>query len=58
MDRKKFFKKISLAFAGLAIIGGSAFNIFKGKHSAKSNPVEVKINKLAVRRERTGLKNV
>jgi hypothetical protein len=58
MNRKKFFTKFSLAALGLSMIINNPVNLFKGKSVADSNPVKVKVNKIAVKREKNGVKNV
>ncbi len=58
MNRKKFFTKFSLAVLGLTLIKSSPVKFFRGKSVSISNPVEVKVNKHAVKREKTGVKNV
>ena len=58
MNRKKFFAKFSIAVFGLTIIKRNPLAFFKGKSVSDSNPVKVKANKLAVKREKTGVKNV
>jgi len=58
MKRKKFFTKFSIAVLGLAIVKINPLGYFKGKSVSDSNTVKVKVNKLAVKREETGVKNV
>ena len=58
MNRKKFFTKFSIAVLGLTLIKSSPVKLFNGKSVFNSNPVKVKENKLAVKREKTGVKNV
>ena len=57
MDRKKFFTKFSIAVLGLTLIKSSPLKLIKGKSVDYSNPFEVKENKLAVKREKAGVKN-
>jgi hypothetical protein len=52
MNRKKFFTKFSIAVLGLTLIKSSPVKLFKGKSISNSNPVKVKENKLAVKREK------
>ena len=58
MNRQKFFAKFSIAVLGLTIIKSNPLTYFKGNSVSNSNPVKVKVNKLAVKREKTGVKNV
>ena len=58
MNRKKFFTKFSLAVLGLTFVKSNAIKSLKQKPVSNSNPVRVKENKLAVKREKAGLKNV
>jgi hypothetical protein len=58
MKRKKFFAKFSFAVLGLSLIKFNPVKLFKEKSVVSSNPVMVKENKLAVKREKPGVKNV
>jgi hypothetical protein len=58
MNRKKFFAKFSIAVLGLTIVKSNPLASLKGKSVSDSNLVKVKVNKLAVKRKETGLKNV
>jgi hypothetical protein len=58
MNRKKFFTKFSIGVLGLTIIKINPLAFFKAKSVSDSNPVKVKVNKFAVKREKTGVKNV
>ena len=58
MNRKKFFTKFSIAVLGLTLIKINPVKFFKGKSVFNSNPIKVKENKLAVKRKKTGVKNV
>lgn len=58
MDRKKFFTKISIVVLGIALIKSNPLKFVKNKFVSNSNPVKVKVNKLAVKREKSGVKNV
>jgi hypothetical protein len=58
MNRKKFFTKFSLAVVGLTFLKSNPVKFFKEKFVSNSNPVKVTENKLAVKREKAGVKNV
>lgn len=55
LGRKKFFSKISKGFIGLVILSSFPFNLF-GRNST-SGRIEIKINPLAVKREKGNKKN-
>jgi hypothetical protein len=58
MDRKKFFKSISVSIIGLAFLIMNPIKFFSTKnHSIKGEKIKVKINPLAVKREKIGKKN-
>lgn len=58
MNRKKFFAKFSIAVLGLTIVKINPLAYFKGKSVSDSNSIKVKVNRLAVKRKETGVKNV
>lgn len=58
MNRKEFFAKFSLAALGLSMIISNPVKFIKGKSVSNSDPVKVKLNKIAVKREKNGVKNV
>ena len=55
IDRKKFFTRISNGFMGLFMVSLFPFNLFGRSSSAKK--IEIKINPLAVKREKDIKKN-
>jgi hypothetical protein len=58
MNRKKFFALASTSILGIAILKANPLNLFTSKKdSEKDISVKVKINPLAVSREKTGNKN-
>jgi len=58
MDRKKFVALFSTSILGAALLKANPMNIFTSKNSFKNgSEVKVKINPLAVNREKTGKKN-
>jgi len=58
MKRKKFFTLISTSFLGIAFLKMNPIKFFSSsKNSVNGNTVKVKINSLAVNREKTGKKN-
>ena len=57
MDRKKFFTKFSAVLLGLTFIRSNPLKFLKGKSVSIINPVKIKVNELAVKREKTGVKN-
>ena len=58
MNRKKFFTIISTSFIGIAYFKMNPIRFFNtNKHSLKGEKIKVKINPLAVNREKTGKKN-
>jgi len=62
MERKKFFYSIGLGFIGTLAVKNIILNFFTKKIVADKSHVSkntrVKINPLAVRRNKTGTKNV
>lgn len=56
INRQKFFSRISKGFIGLIIVSSFPFKLFGG--SSSSNKIKVKINPLAVKREKDIKKNV
>ncbi|MBT8380203.1 MAG: hypothetical protein KJN64_13330 [Ignavibacteria bacterium] len=58
MNRKNFFTKFSLAVLGLTLIKIRPVKFSRGKSVTDSSPVKIKVNKLAVKREKAGVKNV
>jgi hypothetical protein len=58
MNRKKFFTKFSLVVVGLTFLKSNPVKFLKEKFVSNSNPVKVTENKLAVKREKAGVKNV
>ena len=58
MNRKKFFTIISTSFLGIAFLKMNPIKFFSSKnHSIKGEKIKVKINPLAVNREKIGKKN-
>ena len=58
MNRKKFFKSVSLGAVGFAIYNSFPIKYFSKKSDSPNNTVMVKINPLAVSRNQKGSKNV
>ena len=58
MNRKKFFTLMSTSFLGIAFLKINPIKFFSNKRNSENkNSVKVKINPLAVSREKTGKKN-
>ena len=58
MNRKKFFTIISTSFIGIAFLKINPIKLFNAnKHSLEGEKIKVKINPLAVNREKSGKKN-
>ena len=58
MNRKKFFTIISTSFIGIAFLKMNPIKFFEtNKHSLNVEKIKVKLNPLAVNREKTGKKN-
>ena len=55
MNRKKFFSSFGIGVTGLLLMRSFPFKFFQRKNSHKK--VSVKINPLAVKREKAGGKN-
>ena len=55
VGRKNFFSKIIKGFAGLLLAGSLPFKLFS--RNVSSNRIEVKINPLAVSRDKENKKN-
>jgi len=55
INRKNFFSKVSKSFLGILLISSFPFNLF-GRNSSSKN-IKVKINPLAVKREKDVRKN-
>ena len=57
-DRKKFFSRIGKGFIGLVIFSSLPFNMFNKNDSRFHKKVKVRINPLAVKREKDINNNV
>lgn len=58
MNRKNFFTLISTSFLGIAFLRMNPLKLFGlKKNSSIGNSMKVKINPLAVNRDKTGKKN-
>jgi hypothetical protein len=58
MNRKKFFTLIFTSFLGIAFLRMNPLKLFGlKKNSSTGNSMKVKINPLAVNRDKTGKKN-
>ena len=57
MERKKFFNVFGLGIMGVLFAKFSSFKLSSKKMNSKNN-INVKINPLAVRRQKIGSKNV
>jgi len=57
MERKKFFNVFGLGMIGIVFANFSSLNPFS-KNPNKKKKINVKINPLAVRRQKIGNKNV
>ena len=58
MNRKKFFKTISASVIGIAFLKMNPIKFFSAnKQSYKGEKIKVRINPLAVNREKKGKKN-
>jgi hypothetical protein len=58
MNRKKFFALFSTSILGIVFLKANPLNFFTPKKTSKpENSLKVKINPLAVNREKTGKKN-
>jgi len=55
MDRKKFFSSFGIGLTGLMLIKALPFKFFEKKKNNKK--ISVKINPLAIKREKIGGKN-
>jgi hypothetical protein len=58
MNRKKFFKSVSLGAVGFAIYNSFPMKYFSKKSNNPNTAAKVKINPLAVSRNPKGNKNV
>jgi hypothetical protein len=55
INRKNFFSKVSKSFMGVLLVSSFPFNLFG--RSSSSQKTEIKINPLAVKREKDVRKN-
>jgi len=58
MNRKKFFTAISLGAIGFTIFNSLPFSLFSKPNEKYKSQIKVKINPLAVSRNKVGGKNV
>ena len=58
MNRKIFSQKVFKSIIGIAALSVVPFLSLKSKNSKNNNTLKVKINPAAVRREKSGGKNV
>jgi hypothetical protein len=57
MERKKFFNVFGLGMIGILLANFSSLKVFS-KNKKATNKINVKINPLAVKRQKIGNKNV